>query len=62
MKYAEVQDLSADELVESCYWTQDDAENYDNVREQNAAKYIPTLESNGLTASKHLKSLCSTSV
>jgi hypothetical protein len=62
VKYAEVQDLSADELVESCYWTQDDAENYDNVREQNAAKYIPTLESNGLTASKHLKSLCSTSV
>ena len=57
VKYTEVEQLSAEELISSCRWTQADADNYDNVRSKNAVNYKQFLTDNGLPVSDAIEKL-----
>lgn len=57
VKYTEVEQLSAEELISSCRWTQADADNYDDVRSKNAVNYKQFLTDNGLPVSEAIEKL-----
>ena len=57
VKYTEVESLSANKLIQSCRWTQADADNYDTVRSNNAINYKNFLKANNLPVSDAISSL-----
>lgn len=57
VKYKDVEDMSAEQLIQFCRWQQSDAENYDSVRTMNAVNYQSFLEGNNLPVSSAIAAL-----
>lgn len=55
--YQDVMNMSAKELVNSSKWTSKDASHYDNVRKDNAQKYLQFFSDNKLPVNPSLKEL-----
>ena len=51
VRYSEVESYSAQELIQYCRWTQEDADHYDKIRTNNAVNYHLFLEKNSLPVS-----------
>lgn len=57
VRYKDVENSTPEELIEWCKWTQEDANNYDNIRLNNAKKYAQFFEQNKLSYNQSLKAL-----
>ncbi|GGW92539.1 polysaccharide pyruvyl transferase family protein [Alteromonas halophila] len=57
MRYTDIDDLNADELIKASRWKQADADNYDAVRTKNAINYQRFLEGNNLPVNQAIAQL-----
>ncbi|AEP31211.1 polysaccharide pyruvyl transferase family protein [Brumicola nitratireducens] len=57
VKYKDVEDMSADELIASCRWSLKDALHYDKTRVANAVNYLQFFAQNNLNVKPELKQL-----
>lgn len=57
VRYKNIENATSDELIEWCKWTQEDADNYDNIRLRNAKQYTQWFERNKLEFNQSLKNL-----
>lgn len=57
VRYKDVENSTSEELINWCKWTQEDANNYDNIRLNNARKYTQFFEQNKLSYNQSLKAL-----
>jgi hypothetical protein len=57
VRYKDVENMGADELVNFCRWGSNDATNYDSVRKENAVKYESFLSENGIPVNERITAL-----
>lgn len=57
VRYKDVENMGADELVNFCRWGSNDATNYDSVRKENAVKYEGFLSENGIPVNERITAL-----
>lgn len=57
VRYKDVENMTAEELIKSCRWEQSDAVNYDDIRSKNAVNYKQFLTDNGLPVSEAIEKL-----
>lgn len=57
VKYKDIEQLTAEELIASCRWKQEDADDYDKVRATNAINYREFLKDNNLPVSSAIEVL-----